>query len=168
MKIRKALVRELDIAFDLLKESAQWLKDKNIDYWQNWHNPTDLYRNWIKQGFEKKQFYFIESDESVIGMYRLQYEDEMFWGKKNDKSAYIHSFTTKRSLSGKGLGREILKMIEQYLLKQDIHILRLDCGANITGLCKYYENCSFICVGQTEIHGEILNLYEKRLPFSMA
>ena len=168
MTIRKALICELDIAFNLLKEAAQWLKDKEIDYWQNWHNPSDLYQNWIKDGFENSQFYYIECNKSVIGMYRLQFEDEMFWGKNNDKSAYIHSFTIKRNLSGKGIGKEILRMIEQQLKMQDINILRLDCGANINGLCKYYENYGFKCIGQKKIHGETLNLYEKQLPSSIA
>ena len=47
IKIRKAKNQELSIAFDLLKEAAIWLKEKNINYWQNWFKPKDLYKNWI-------------------------------------------------------------------------------------------------------------------------
>lgn len=45
LKIRPAKKQEINIAFNLLKEAAQWLKEKKINYWQDWHNPPVLYRD---------------------------------------------------------------------------------------------------------------------------
>ena len=88
--IKSGNLEEVNIALDLLYKAAIWLKDKNIDYWQNWLNPSVQHINWIKQGFEKGEFYFVYNNENIlIGMYRLQYDDEIFWGKRNDKAGYI-------------------------------------------------------------------------------
>lgn len=158
--IRKAKNNEINIVFDLLKESAQWLKEKNIDYWQNWHDPEDIYIKWIKEGFEKNQFSFIENNENIIGMFRLQYEDEPFWGKRYEKAGYIHSFTVKRELSGKGIGYLILDKIKKFLKDKNINIIRLDCGSDIIGLCNYYEKYGFKSVGTVEVHNNKTTLYE--------
>ena len=56
----------MDTALNLLKEAAQWLKNKNINYWQNWLKPSDSYKNWIKQGFDQNQFYFVENNKNNI------------------------------------------------------------------------------------------------------
>ena len=108
-------------------------------------------------------FYFAKKNDEIVGMFRLQFSDEMFWGKMKDKAGYIHSFTTKRSLAGCGIGEEILNYIEKMLLSKSINLIRLDCGADNKGLCNYYENLGFEKVGQTNVDGEKLNLYEKEI-----
>lgn len=93
-------------------------------------------------------------------MFRLQYEDSKFWGKKSDKAGYVHSFTVNRNLSGKGIGYLILEKIKERLKTKKIRILRLDCGSDIAGLCKYYEKYGFKKVGATEVYDNKLTLYE--------
>jgi len=163
LKYRIAKKNEINIALRLLKEAAEWLDDKGIDYWQNWHNPNEEFSNWIKEGFNNQEFNFVELNNEIVGMYRLQYNDEMIWGEKEDKAGYVHSFTTRRNIKGKGIGKKILEHIEEELRSKSIDILRLDCGCNVTGLCEYYIRNGFIRVGETELPGEKLNLYEKKL-----
>lgn len=161
LMIRKAKNQEIGIAFNLLKEAAEWLKDKNINYWQNWLDPEDIHIKWIKEGFEKDQFSFVENDNNnIIGMFRLQYEDEYFWGKRDEKAGYIHSFTVIRNLSGKGIGYLILDKIKEFLKNKNINILRLDCGSDIKDLCNYYEKYGFKKVGTAEVYDDKLTLYE--------
>ena len=163
LNYRKAKMSEMDIAFDLLKEAAEWLNEKGIDYWQVWHDPTEEYKDWIKHGFENREFYFVEKDKKIVGMFRLKFHDEMFWGEKNDKAGYIHSFTTKRSLKGHGIGTQILKDIEDKLKSKSKNILRLDCGADNKKLCNYYEDYGFSEASITELKEDKLRLYEKRI-----
>jgi hypothetical protein len=66
LTIRLADKSEIDKAFSLLRGAAIWLRDKGIDHWQNWINPSDLYSNWIKEGFDSNQFYFVMHDLQVI------------------------------------------------------------------------------------------------------
>ncbi len=161
--IRKADIQESDAAFELMKEAAVWLRDRGIDYWQNWLQPPQHHIDWILDGFRRGQFYFVESGDRLLGMYRLQYTDEHFWGKRTETAGYVHSFTTRRSEAGTGLGSRILRRIEKDLLDQGITLLRLDCGAEIRGLCAYYEGQGFQLVDTVRVEDFMLNLYEKQL-----
>ncbi|HOV28043.1 MAG TPA: GNAT family N-acetyltransferase [Pseudobacteroides sp.] len=163
LRYRKIKMDEADEVFLLLKESAEWLKDKEIDYWQEWHSPPEPYKEWILEGIRKEELYFAFDDVNIVGMYRLQYEDEIFWGKRTDKAGYIHSLTTKREYSGKGIGTEILQDIEKELNDNGVVYLRLDCGSKVAGLRKYYEEYGFNAVGEVSLFGETLTLYEKEI-----
>ena len=104
------------------------------------------------------------NDENfLMGMYRLQYSDEMFWGKRDDKAGYIHNFTTKREFKGSGIGYLVLKNIEAELLGKGFDYMRLDCSPDTEGLCKYYENYGFKPKGTVVVYNEKLRLYEKEI-----
>jgi ribosomal protein S18 acetylase RimI-like enzyme len=163
LELRLSDYEEIEIGLNLLKKAAYWLKSKNIDYWQSWINPQELYIDWIKQGFKNGQFYFVLNNFRIIGMFRLQWDDELFWGKQENDSGYIHSFTIDRDYYGQGLGKQVLLMIEDLCVKNNKHFLRLDCGVNVTGLCKYYSDFGFNSVGEVLIHNERLVLFEKRI-----
>ena len=162
--IKNANSENIEIAFALLKRAAAWLESKNIDYWQNWKNPPSAHKKWIEDGFSKGEFFFIYNCENtIIGMYRLQFDDEMFWGKQDDKAGYIHSFTIDRKFKGRGVGYLILKGIERELAEKGFEYLRLDCSPDIKGLCDYYESYGFQSRETVLVHGEKLRLYEKRI-----
>lgn len=108
------------------------MQEKGIDYWQDWHNPPENYKDWIRDGFQNEEFHFAKCDNNIVGMYRLQYNDEFFWGEKNDRAGYIHSFTVRSKYHGKGVGTEILNYVEDKLSKNNIHYLRF--FTIITGL----------------------------------
>ena len=164
LKIRTAVPYEIEYGLVLLREAAEWLRDNAIDYWQGWHDPPAEYTAWVKEGFDRGEFYFVENEDSdIVAMFRLQYEDEMFWGKRNDKAGYIHSFTTDRKRKGNQIGYSVLRMIEQWHLEENIHLLRLDCSPTDERLCKYYEDFGFTPQGAVTVHGENLQLYEKSI-----
>ena len=118
------VITEIDIGLDLLKKAALWLKSKQIDYWQSWITPQELYVDWIKQGFDNKQFYFVLNNSGIIGMLRLQWDDELFWGKQDNNAGYIHSFTIDRKYYGQGLGKQVLQMIEEVCIKNKKQYIR--------------------------------------------
>lgn len=163
LNIRLARIEEFETALELLRNAALWLKSKHIDHWQNWINPSEIYVNWIKEGFELEQFYFILNNETIIGMFRLLWEDELFWGKQENNAGYIHSFTIDRKYYGFGIGTKVLNMVENICRENNKKYLRLDCGARNNGLSKYYEDYGFKQLGIIEVYNEQLQLYEKEL-----
>lgn len=58
---------EFTLVLQFLKDAARWLKEKQIDYWQSWLNPPVEFVNWIKEGFEDKEFYLICQATETIG-----------------------------------------------------------------------------------------------------
>ena len=163
IKFRKARPGEIDVVLLLLKEAALWLQQRGIDYWQEWILPPSNFINWIKLGFDNDEFYLVEDDNNIIGCFRLQWQDPMFWGERKENAGYIHSFTTSRHLSGQDIGRNVLSMIEPHCRQNNKEFLRLDCGVDVTGLKKYYEQNNFKPVGEVTVLGEKLTLYEKRI-----
>jgi ribosomal protein S18 acetylase RimI-like enzyme len=166
MKIhfRKVGKTEFNKILFLLKEAAEQLKSKEIDQWGIWLNPSDDKINWIKKGFDQEEFYFVETeDQEVAGMFRLSSEDLLYWGKNNDNAKYVHSLVVKKKFSGQQLGEKIIHQLEQNLINQHIDLFRLDCNAANKWLCKYYENLSFIKVGEIQMTHSLNNLYEKNL-----
>jgi len=163
LTFRKAEPEEIDTVLQMLKEAALWLRDKGIDYWQDWLDPPSLFTDWIKQGFDGNQFYLVQMSEQVIGCFRLQWQDPMFWGEQEDDAGYIHSLTISRKHAGQGIGAEVLRSIEAHCRENKKTFLRLDCGAGVKGLRRYYEALCFKPVGEIAVEGERLTLYEKAI-----
>lgn len=160
---RKAKPEELETVLLFLKEAALWLQQKGIDYWQDWISPPPNFIDWTKQGFDQNEFHIVEDDGGVIGCFRLQWQDPMFWGDQEDTAGYIHSFTISRDLAGQSIGKFVLGLIESHCRQNEKKFLRLDCGIDIKGLRKYYEQYGFKPVGEVTVVGERLTLYEKQI-----
>jgi len=163
IRLRLAHPEELSTVLDFLKEAAQWLQAKGVDYWQDWHSPPQNYIDSIHNGFAKDEFYIVEYDEKIIGCFRLQWDDECFWGQQKADAGYIHSFTIARHLAGKKIGVKVLNEIERICQKNGKNLLRLDCGAEAEGLRRYYEQYGFVMVGTTTVSDKELTLYEKSI-----
>lgn len=163
LTFRKAKPKEIETVLSYLKEAALWLRDRGIDYWQDWIDPPTLFTDWIQQGFDESQFYLVQMGDKDVGCFRLQWQDPLFWGEQEDNAGYVHSFTISRELAGQGVGIEVLLFIESYCLENSKSLLRLDCGVDVRGLRKYYENLGFQAVGEVTVEGERLTLYEKSL-----
>lgn len=157
-------ISELTLVLELLKASAHELKSKGLNQWSYWLNPPKERVDWIKSGILNNEFYFVlNNDNMVMAMYRLLYEDELYWGKQNQKAGYVHSLVVKKDFKGKGLGKQIMQQIESDLIAQGISLFRLDCVANNKGLCNYYESLGFNKVGEKQMPLSLNNLYEKKL-----
>ncbi|MBN1188970.1 MAG: GNAT family N-acetyltransferase [Dehalococcoidales bacterium] len=159
---RKAGFEEIDTVLTLLKEAALWLREKKIDYWQEWIEPPAYFVDWIKQGFSKNQFFLVEKAGKAIGCFRLQWEDEMFWGQREEQAGYVHSFTVSRDLAGRGIGYQVLSLVETLCRENGKNILRLDCGAWVPGIRKYYEGYGFKPFCEADVVNKKWILYEKK------
>lgn len=160
---RPAQLDELNLVLHLLREAALWLQEKHIDSWQDWLNPPLAFVDWIRQGFQRGEFYFVYQGCDLIGCFRLQWSDEVFWGERSEPAGYIHSLTTSRRLAGQRCGERVLALIEGHCAKCGKEYLRLDCKSDIDGLRRYYEANGFYKVGEITVRGEALTLYEKKI-----
>ncbi len=161
--IKPADNNQIQIIFDLLKFAAQNLQAKKINQWSYWLNPPQEKINWVKEGFDNKEFYFVYVNSTIAGLFRLSENDELYWGKQKEKANYIHSFVIKNEFSGLQLGKRVIENVISEMKQKDILRLRLDCDASNFGLCSYYEKQGFIKVGEKEMPLSVNNLYEKKI-----
>lgn len=163
VRLRAAAAEDRGAIFSLLEAAAVWLRQRRIDYWQNWLAPPDHHVRWVDDGLTSGEFRMIESAGSLIGCVRLQDADPLFWGARDDSAVYIHSLTVDRALAGRGIGARVLDAIGAESARRGARWLRLDCGASAVGLRAYYESCGFSAVGETVVEGERLTLYQRPL-----
>lgn len=160
---RLADISEINIALNLLKLAALRLKSKNIDQWQYWLNPSDEKIEWINSGFLNNEIFFIFDEVKIIGMYRLQDQDLIYWGNMNDTSNYIHSLVVIDEYTGKKIGSNLINYLIQKARNNNVTFFRLDCNASNKGLCNYYQNLGFQKVGEVLMPHSLNNLYQIEL-----
>jgi len=164
LRFRPAEKSDQSLVFELLKNAALWLQDRQICHLRVWLNPSPGLISWILQGFENGEFNLIYLGEKVIGCFRLQWSDELFWGKSDEPAGYVHSFAIDRSLAGQHLGERTLALIGEHCLHRGRDWLRLDCETDNHRLRNYYERCGFCRVREVPIKGGgWTTLYEKRI-----
>jgi protein-tyrosine phosphatase len=163
LTFRQATQAEQAEIMYLFKEAAENLQKRGINQWQQWLSPTQYYIDWVAKGINNAEYYFVEKDNTIAGMFRLMYTDDEYWGKNDDSAAYVHSLVTLPHFKGQNIGTEVLQMIENQLIKKSIQYFRLDCKADNTALCDYYHRQGFAPVRLQVMPHYTVQLFEKKL-----
>ena len=162
--MRKASLSEYEIALDLLHLAALRLSTKGIDQWQQWSDPDEENKTWLREGFQNGEFYFIENfSEEKMGMVRVMESDELYWGKREERALYIHSLTIREEFSGRKLGNAVIDSVYELAKYRDCSFLRLDCDVSNKGLCSYYEKQDFLAIGLVQFETFSCQLYQKEI-----
>jgi GNAT superfamily N-acetyltransferase len=80
-----------------------------------------------------------------------------------ETALYLEALTTKRSLAGRGIGREILRWVDEYALQHGKTAIWLDCWADSGALVSYYRNAGYEPRGQFGVKEWRGQLFEKQL-----
>lgn len=144
----------------LLKQSAQWMKDNNINQWRFLLDGGDDEE--IKEAIVNRETYIVLKGNDVMATFTLlskQSEwDIHIWGEdRTAKSLYLHRLAIIPSYMKNGLGKRILAWIEAYAI--DYEFLRLDCVAHNIKLNNFYKDNEFELVDITDDHSK----YQKRI-----
>jgi ribosomal protein S18 acetylase RimI-like enzyme len=159
--IRKAQPNQIVVALNLLKIAALDLKNREINQWSYWLDPPQERLQWLSQGFENGEVYFIKAAKRTIAMYRLMEVDLKYWGKQSDPAVYIHSLIVHPDFKGHRLGAQIIGMIHEMALSAGKKFLRLDCNASNQTLCNYYQQLGFKKVGFIQMELSKNALFER-------
>ncbi len=160
--IEQARPSDLDTVIDILEEVASWLASRGIDQWRPGTFLGPRYES-IADQVNRGEVYLATLDGKPVGTLTLQWEDKKFWGDVPDDAAYVHRIAIRRAYAGKGLGRRLLRWAESAAAAAGKNFLRLDCMAENSALCEYYERASFECRGEIQGKGWRGRLYEKRI-----
>ena len=166
LTLRNAEVNQMSLALELFRKTSLSLKERNLSQWSYWSDPPQEKIQWVREGFEKGEFYFVyDSQEKLVGMFRLLHVDELYWDEKgkDENTRYIHSLVVTPEYSGKGIGADILVDVIGKLRNQGVKFLRLDCDSSNSRLCRYYEDQGFIKAGEKITPYSVNNLYEMKL-----
>jgi len=156
--IQKAQPDQIGVALNLLKVAALSLKSREINQWSYWLEPPQERLEWLSQGFENGEVYFINAPKQTIAMYRLMEVDLKYWGKQPDPAFYLHSLIVHPDFKGNQLGAQIIERIYGMARVAGKKFLRLDCNASNLKLGTYYQQLGFKKVGfiQMELSKNVL------------
>lgn len=159
-EIRIAENSESNDVIKLLKQSAQWMKDHNINQWSYLLEGGDDEE--IKQAIADRNTYIVLKDEAIVATFTLlskQSEwDIHIWGEDHtSNSLYLHRIAVLPSYMGSGLGSRILSWIEANA--NDYEFIKLDCVSENLKLNNFYKENEFELVDITDNHSK----YQKRL-----
>ncbi len=94
--------------------------------------------------------YMSKIDDKPAGGLILSWADTDKWGKElgNDSQAgYVHRFATNNAFRHQHVGDLLLNWVKKQIHENERRYLRLDCRAENTKLCNYYEERGFERVG---------------------
>jgi GNAT superfamily N-acetyltransferase len=121
------------------------------------------FMGWIDRG----EMFVARSNGAPVGTVALAETPPSYiahhWETFPETAFYLEALTTKRSLAGQGIGREILRWVDDYGLQQGKTAIWLDCWADSEALVSYYRNAGYetrSTFGVKEWRGQ---LFEKRL-----
>ncbi len=163
LRFKQAGKEDLNEALAYFKAASLALREKNLSQWHYWDQPPEDKISWVKQGFEKGEFFFVYNQkDQKVGLFRLLDTDTLYWNERGleHNTRYVHSLVISRNETGKGLGKSILQKLRDQLKKNGISKFRLDCDASNKRLCKYYEDFGFIKAGEKKTQYAVNNLYE--------
>lgn len=161
IKLVRVQSSEIDTVVDILEEAASWLASRGIDQWRQGSFLGPRYDSIADQVY-RGEVYLATLDGEPVGTLTLQWEDKNFWGDVSDAAIYVHRIAIRRAYAGKGLGLRLLQWAESTAAKAGKSFLRLDCMAENSALCEYYEYAGFECRGEIQGKGWRGRLYEKR------
>jgi ribosomal protein S18 acetylase RimI-like enzyme len=155
-----AAMNDLEKIVALREEARAWLADNGIEQWKIPYPPS-----LVAQAIERGESYLAYLGKELVGTIRLQWSDEMLWGKTAEDAGYVHNLVVSRKFAGQGLGRQMLTWAEETAAKAGKRFLRLDCAANNEKLCSYYQRAGFAPRGirTFEIEEFTARLFEKEL-----
>ena len=166
LTFRQAEASRIQEVLNLFLATSAELKKKGMTQWSYWADPPDEKIQWVRNGFEKGEFYFVYDEKMEwVGMFRLLETDTIYWDEKGleENVRYIHSLVVKPENSGKGIGAHVLKLLAADLKGQGVQKLRLDCDSSNLRLTRYYEQQGFERVGEKKTPFSVNHLFERIL-----
>lgn len=91
--------------------------------------------------------YVVEIDGSLAGSISLIWDDEHNWGEVgvNKQAGYIHELMVSGNFRGQKIGEHMIVWAIEQTKAKNRSFVRLDCHADNTKLCNYYEELGFKC-----------------------
>ena len=148
--ITRAGREDLPEVLALFDESVAWLVARGQE--AQWGTTPfselprahDRFMQWVEAG----ALYVARVGGRLVGVVTLSetvpYYATHLFESFPDTAYYLEAFTTARSMSGQGIGRDLLRWADQYALQHGKTTIWLDCWAGKPALPNYYQAAGYI------------------------
>lgn len=130
MKIRPAILMDLDDAMQCIEDSRALLKSLGLKQW----NAADGYPtiDVLKSDILNSSLFVAEEDSSILGCIALlSYEPEYDkpygkWLQDTEEYTTIHRLAVKKENRGSGVAKKLIIFAQDYALKHNMKSIRID------------------------------------------
>jgi len=129
----------------VLEDASRWLRKRGVAQW-----PHNFAPELVLPAIEADQTWLVHADEEVVGTLTVDHDDPA-WSDQPANAAYVHRMAVTRH--GAALGTWLLAWVGDQAHTAGREAIRLDCVADNTGLCAYYERHGFRWRGDVRVGG---------------
>lgn len=171
MKVRKAVLNDLDSIMLIIEEAKRFLKEQGIDQWQNGSPNDELILGDIK----KEQGYVLFEEKEIIAYMALCYgEDASYhtvydgeWIYPNAIYGTIHRTAISSKFRGRGIAKLLFQAADDLCREKNLNSIRIDTHPD-NELMKHliiregYQPCGYVFLQQD---GTKRLVFEKNLEY---
>lgn len=171
MKVRKAVLNDLDSIMLIIEEAKRFLKEQGIDQWQNGSPNDELILGDIK----KEQGYVLFEEKEIIAYMALCYgEDASYhtvydgeWLYPNAIYGTIHRTAISSKFRGRGIAKLLFQAADDLCREKNLNSIRIDTHPD-NELMKHliiregYQPCGYVFLQQD---GTKRLVFEKNLEY---
>jgi ribosomal protein S18 acetylase RimI-like enzyme len=159
LKVRAANVGDLSTVVDILSEASLWERAHGIA--DPWPNPFPAER--VAPGLDAGEVFLAFLDERpAVATVNLSWDDLRFWGTQPPIAGYIHRLAVRPSHAGRSIGRSLIEWAARRIEEHARPLVRLDCLAANSRLCRYYTDLGFEPRGVVTVGDLLCAKFERR------
>jgi GNAT superfamily N-acetyltransferase len=165
MHLRKALITELPIIWNILQQAIEQRKLDGSDQWQDGYPNEET----IISDISKGNAYVLVDEQNVAAYAAIIFEVEPAYtairGKwlSEDDYAVVHRVATSNAYKGKGIATALFGMIEKLCLEKDIYSIKVDTNFDNVPMLKILDKLSYTYCGEVFFRGSPRKAFEKLL-----
>ena len=160
-EIKIATHQDTNVIIKMLKQTAQWMKDHEINQWRYLLEGGDDRE--IEQAIINQETYMVLKNQNIVATFTLLSEqsewDKHIWGSHTSQSLYLHRLAITPAYMRKGIGKSILAWIDNNV--RDKEYLKLDCVSDNLKLNTFYKNNNFDLIDITDGHSKYQKCIKK-------
>lgn len=157
MHIRQANPGEESIIADVLSAAATGLEKSGNALW----SAAEVNEEAVKAHVHAGMYYAAFDDEGLVGVFRFQLEDRLFWPEIPDgSSAFVHKIAVYPHKQGRDAAHVLLHYACELTRQHDRQFLRLDCIGGRPKLRAVYERFGFRHHSAKELGGRVFDRFE--------
>lgn len=163
MILRKALLDELPIIWNILQEAIEQRKQDGSAQWQNGYPNEQVVLDDIKNGYA----YVLIANNEVIAYAAIIFDIEPAYtniiGKWLSVGDYlvIHRVATANKVKGKGVATQLFKLIEDLCHKSNVSSIKVDTNFDNVPMLKIMDRLGYTYCGEVYFNGSARRAYEK-------
>ncbi len=165
MILRKATPSEQNAIWEILQQAIEQRRRDGSEQWQNGYPNEQTVKNDIANGYG----YVLVEDDSIIAYAAVIFDIEPAYtdikGKWLTDGEYVtvHRVATSNAIKRKGMGTQLLQMIEELASEQKVYSVKIDTNFDNVPMLKIMDRLGYTYCGEVFLSGAPRRAYEKVL-----